>query len=79
MKGKLEAKKKMLKELKKMMREDHYGPMEEDMQKVTVMSDSEEGLKEGLSKAEQIMKMKEEMSDDDSDEYGYGGMKKKKK
>ena len=49
------------------------------MQKVTVMSDSEEGLKEGLSKAEQIMKMKEEMSDDDSDEYGYGGMKKKKK
>lgn len=30
----------------------------EDMKKVTVMSDSEEGLKEGLSKAEQIMKMK---------------------
>jgi hypothetical protein len=87
-KGKLEAKKKMLKELKKMMRDDYYEPMKGDIKKVTVMSDSEEGLKEGLSKAEEIMKMKglekdeereEEYEEDESEEYASGGCKKKKK
>lgn len=84
-KAKLAAKKKMLKELKKMMRDDYYGPMEGDIKKVTVMSDSEEGLKEGLSKAEEIMRKKGLDEDDDrdeeesEDEYSSGGTKKKKK
>jgi len=84
-KQKLEAKKKMLKELKKMMRDDYYEPMKGEMKKITVMSDSEEGLKEGLSKAEEIMKMKGLEEDDDreeseeGEEYSYGGTKKKKK
>jgi len=53
---------KMLKDdMKGMMREDkknYMDEMPEKKAKVTVMSDSEEGLIEGLSKAEQIMKMK---------------------
>jgi len=88
-KKKLEAKKKMLKELKSMMRDDYYSPMKDDMKKITVMSDSEEGLKEGLSKAEEIMKMKgldederdeeREEESEEGEEYSYGGTKKKKK
>lgn len=74
MKGKMkEAKMKMLAELKKAMSDDMYSPMsdalkDKKMKKVTVMSDSEEGLKKGLSKAEEIMKKKSEMegmSDED--------------
>ena len=81
MQKKTEAKKKMLKELKKMMRDDHYEPMKGDMKKkVTVVADSDEGLKEGLSKAEQIMEMKENScKKEDEDDYSHGGMKKQKK
>lgn len=85
MNPKKEAKMKMLKELKKMMQNDMYEGMGEGMKKVTVMSDSEKGLEEGLSKAEEIlrkrMKMKhEDMEDEeeDEDEYGCGGYKKMK-
>ena len=57
------------------MRDDMGGPLKEKlegMKKVTVASDSEEGLKEGLSMAEKIMekrKMMEDMDDyEESDE-----------
>jgi hypothetical protein len=50
------AKKEMIKMLKKSMRDDAYGEMGEGLKKVTVASDSMEGLEEGLSKAEQILK-----------------------
>tara|TARA_R100001086_G_scaffold10197_1_gene5480 strand:- start:1370 stop:1672 length:303 start_codon:yes stop_codon:yes gene_type:complete len=64
---KMNAKKEMLKHLSKEMRDmigDGYG---EKMKKITIASDSEEGLKEGLSKAEEIMKAKG-LLDEDSDE-----------
>lgn len=63
---KKEARKKMLKKLKGMMRDDMHGDKMEGMKKVTVMSDSKEGLEKGLSKAQKIMKGK-------MDEYGCGG------
>lgn len=69
-----EIKKDLLKMLKKdmksMMMQDKKPIMErmmpkindmvdgDEMQKVTVMSDSEEGLEKGLSKAQEIMKAK---------------------
>lgn len=74
-KMKKEARKKMLKKLKSSMNEDMYNPMKENMQKVTVASDSAEGLKEGLSKAQEILKKKKEMMGDD---YACGGTKKDK-
>lgn len=56
---------KMLKsdmnEMKKESKKDLFDgimPKKEKMQKVTVMADSKEGLEEGLSKAQQIMKAK---------------------
>lgn len=58
------AKKMALKDLKTSMKKkmkDGVDPkelLEKMPMKVTVASDSEEGLKEGLSKAEEIMKMK---------------------
>lgn len=66
------AKKSMKEELLKMLKSEMMGmknegkkdlfkdvlPMKEDMQKVTVMSDSPEGLEKGLTKAQQIMKAK---------------------
>lgn len=63
------------------MSDDAYSPLGEGLkskklQKVTVMSDSKEGLKKGLTKAEELMKLKgmepkEEESDemDDSPEH----------
>jgi hypothetical protein len=64
--SKKELKKEMLKMLKSDMvgmkkdgKKDLFdGKMPKKMEKVTVMSDSKEGLMEGLSKAEQIMKAK---------------------
>lgn len=56
--------KKMMVEEKKPMLMDKLMPKKDEesegaeMQKVTVMSDSEEGLEKGLSKAQQIMKAK---------------------
>jgi hypothetical protein len=82
-KMKKEARTKMLKELKKAMRDDIHEPLREGMKglkKVTVASDSEEGLEEGLSKAQKILKKKEEMGEDfacggPKDKYKEGGYK----
>ena len=57
------AKEMMLKKLSKLMSDDMYGDLGEGLKskklsKVTVVSDSPEGLKKGLSKAEQIMRAK---------------------
>jgi hypothetical protein len=57
------AKMDMLKELSKEMSDDQYSPLADKLkgkklQKVSVMSDSKEGLKKGLSKAEELLKMK---------------------
>ena len=74
-----EARKKMAKMLKGMMKDDMYGDMKDKMkgmQKVTVASDSKEGLEEGLDKAKQIMEKRKEMEGDD---YACGGTKKGKK
>ena len=65
---KKKALKESLKELKKMMRDDSYEPMQEKLQKVTVMSDSPEGLKEGLSKAEEILEKRKAMFDEGEEE-----------
>ena len=77
-KEKMEAKKKMLKELSKMMRDDYYDEPMKGMKKVTVASDTEEGLEKGLSKAEEILKKRKDMEEDE-DEFSKGGMKKKQK
>jgi|LakMenEpi03Aug12_release.lakeMendotaPanAssembly.Ray.scaffolds.fasta_scaffold2982852_1 hypothetical protein len=62
MEKKSKAKAAMLKELSKVMSSDMYSPLKEKkLQKVTVASDSAEGLKKGLSKAEQILSKKKEM------------------
>lgn len=74
-KMKKEARKKMLKELKGMMKDDAYGHMKDKMKsmdKVTVASDSPEGLQEGLSKAQKILKKRSEM---EGEEYEGGGVK----
>lgn len=57
------AKEMMLKKLSKLMHDDMYGEFGDGLKskklnKVTVMADSPEGLKKGLSKAEQIMRAK---------------------
>lgn len=81
-------KKELKKELLKMLKSDMLGmksegkkglfeemmPKKADMQKVTVMSDSPEGLVKGLTKAEQIMKAKlgeksYESDEDETEEY----------
>lgn len=67
------AKAAMLKELSKEMSDDQYSPLKDlmkskKMQKVSVMSDTPEGLKKGLSKAEQLLKMKGYESEDSEDE-----------
>lgn len=61
------AKCEMLKELSKEMSDDMYSPMKDmlgkkGMKKVTVASDSPEGLKKGLSMAEKLMKLKASQS-----------------
>jgi len=74
-KMKKDVRKKMLKELKSAMKEDMYGPMKDGLQKVTVASDSEEGLEEGLSKAQQILEKRKEMLE--GEEYAGGGVKER--
>lgn len=79
MEKKSKAKAEMLKELSKEMSDDMYSPMKDmlgkkGMKKVSVMSDSPEGLEKGLSMAEKLMKLKskengeEEMMDDYEEE-----------
>lgn len=63
MEKKAMAKSEMLKELSKEMSDDMYSPMKDmlgkkGMKKVSVMSDSPEGLEKGLSMAEKLMKLK---------------------
>jgi hypothetical protein len=68
MEKKSKAKAEMLKELSKEMSNDMYSPMKDmigkkGMKKVSVMSDSPEGLKKGLSMAEKIMQAKSSQED----------------
>jgi hypothetical protein len=78
MKDKLEAKKAMLKSLKSEMksmmgegRGDLSDMLGKKLMKVTVASDSKEGLEKGLSKAEEIMQKKSESPEmEDESEYG---------
>jgi hypothetical protein len=63
-KAKLSQLKDLSKEMSKMMG-DGYS---DSMQKVTVASDSKEGLEKGLSKAQELMKKKGLMSEEMSDE-----------
>lgn len=69
-----EAKRESLKALKKMMMEDMGAPVGEKlkgMQKVTVAAPDAEGLEEGLSMAEKILKKRlgdsEEMSEENEE------------
>jgi hypothetical protein len=60
---KKKAKKESLMSLRKAMMDEIGSPFGESMQKVSVMSDDQEGLKKGLEKAEEILesgKMSEE-------------------
>lgn len=73
MKGMGMAKAAMLKELSKEMSNDSNSGLKDalskkGMKKVTVASDSEEGLKKGLSMAEKLMKLKNGKSEEDSEE-----------
>lgn len=68
------AKAEMLKELSKEMSDDMYSPMKDmlgkkGMKKVTVASESPEGLQKGLSMAEKLMKLKssQEGSEEESE------------
>lgn len=87
---------KSLQELKDEMSEEmseDFMPYKDSMKKVTVSSTDEEGLEEGLDKAQEILKKRKSMSDEemDSDEddedmdyekdkkYMNGGYKKKTK
>lgn len=49
------ARKDVLKKLKGVMSDDMHSPMKDSMQKVSVSSDSKEGLKKGLDKAQDIL------------------------
>lgn len=63
---KKDAKMEVLKKMKKKHKEEDMDKMiKPDLQKVTVMSDSKEGLKEGLSKAEEIMEGRMSMLEKD--------------
>ena len=73
MKGMGMAKAAMLKELSKEMSNDANSGLKDalskkGMKKVTVASDSKEGLEKGLSMAEKLMKLKNGDSEDESEE-----------
>jgi len=71
MKHKKDAKMSMLKKLKKEMLEEmgeNSGSDLKDKMMVKVAGDSPEAIQEGLSKAEQILKMRGEMMGDEEDE-----------
>lgn len=77
LKAKTMAKKTMLEELKQMMKNDSKEPfidgIKKKLHKVTVMSDSPEGLEKGLSKAEKILKAREEMMEGKESEKEESG------
>jgi hypothetical protein len=62
----MDAKAAMAKELSDSLGSDIMGGIE-GMKKVTVASDSEKGLKEGLEKAEDVLESKMEKEDEESD------------
>jgi hypothetical protein len=68
--NRMKAKASVAKELSDMLGEDITEDIK-NMNKVTVASDSEEGLKRGLKKAEDVIssKMKDKMSEDEDSEY----------
>jgi TATA-binding protein-associated factor Taf7 len=73
MEKKSKAKAMMLKELSNEMSNDTNAPLKDmlgkkGMKKVSVMSDSPEGLKKGLSMAEKLMKLKSKQSGDEESE-----------
>lgn len=63
----MDAKAAMAKELSDSLGSDIMDGVKE-MKKVTVASDSEEGLKEGLEKAEDVLESKMEKEEDESEE-----------
>lgn len=70
MEKKAKAKAEMLKELSREMSDDMYSPMKDmlgkkGMKKVSVMSDSPEGLEKGLSMAEKLMQLKSKQNGDE--------------
>lgn len=72
MEKKTKAKAEMLKELSKEMSDDMYSPMKDmmgkkGMKKITVASDSPEGLQKGLTMAEKLMKLKSSQSGEESE------------
>lgn len=60
----LNVKKEVLRNLMKEMRNQMGKPVEGKLKKVSVVSDSEEGLSKGLNKAEQILKKFKELKGD---------------
>ena len=73
------AKMSSLKNLKKSMLEDMNEGLDSKMkEKVTVASDSKEGLEKGLDKAQEILKKRKEFKDGGcGDKYEDGGMRVK--
>jgi hypothetical protein len=72
MKKMAKAKSEMLKELSSEMSNESYSPMKDmlgkkGMKKVSVMSDSPEGLKKGLSMAEKLMQLKSKQNGEEED------------
>lgn len=72
MEKKAKAKAEMLKELSKEMSDDMYSPMKDmlgkkGMKKVSVMSDSPEGLQKGLTMAEKLMQLKSKQNGDEEE------------
>ena len=65
--GELEAKMEVLKQLHQMASELLSGEMDQpmdDMEKVEVMASDEEGLEAGLEKAQELMRKREDLTDD---------------
>jgi hypothetical protein len=68
-----EAKMSVVDSLKKMA-QDHMGDaMKKGMKKVSVLSDSEEGLEHGLDKAKDIVKKLPKAEDEESEPEAYAG------
>jgi hypothetical protein len=74
-KDKMEAKKAVIQELRQMAEEMMGGDLMEGMKKVTVASDSKEGLEEGLEKAKEILG---EMPENEEENYDEEDEKNKK-
>ena len=71
--GKLRAKASMAKELSDMLGSDLTDDIKGGMSKVTVASDSSEGLKKGLEKAEDVLEESDSESEDESEDSSSEG------